>query len=106
MIINFLKELKQSFPDAQKVFMEGSCFRLHLILKTIFPSAIPYYSTIDGHWIIKIDGSFYDINGRISECYVRDKEYEAVVDSVILESAKVPTYKGQSVSYSKYEESV
>lgn len=104
-ILNFLKELKYSYHLNGKIYTEGSCFRLYAILKTLFLKAEPYYSDMDGHWVVKIDGSYYDINGEINLEYIENKEYQLIEDKTILASAYVPTYKGQGSSYSKYKKS-
>lgn len=104
-IENFLKELKYSYSENEKIYMEGSCFKIYVILKTLFKDAEPYYSQLDGHWVTKIEDKFYDINGEISKDYIEFKNYEHITDKTILASAYIPTYKGQGVSYSKYEKS-
>ena len=104
MILEFLKELKHSYHKNEIIYTEGSCFRLHCILKTLFPQAIPYYSGIDGHWITEIDSKFYDINGEICLDYVAHKKYEKITNKITLASAYIPTHKRQISSYSKYNE--
>lgn len=101
-IIQFLKELKHSYHKNEIIYTEGSCFRLYSILKAIFYQAIPYYSVLDGHWITKIDGKFYDINGEICPEYVAQKRYEKEENTIVLASAYIPTYKRQNTSYNKY----
>lgn len=102
-IINFLKELKHAYHKNEIIYTEGSCFRLYSILKTIFPEAIPCYSHLDGHWITKIDGKYYDINGEINEDFAEQKEYKEITDKTTLTSAYIPTYKRQSCWYTKYK---
>ena len=104
-ILQFLRELRGSDDRMQKIFLEGSCFRLYCILKTIYPDAKPYYSQVDGHWITKIDGSYYDINGKLSKDYIKDKGYEHETETVTLASAYIHTASNQiGTSYRKYEE--
>ena len=103
-ILKFLKELRDADPTIQNIFISGSCFRLYKILKTLFPGAEPYYSHLDGHWVTKIFGSYYDINGKISKQYIKDKNYELQTEKTILTSAYIPTKNGiSSVSYAKYK---
>lgn len=102
-ILNFLKELKNSYHKNEMIYTEGSCFRLYSILKTIFVQAKPLYSQKDGHWITEIDGKFYDINGEIFLEYIIEQEYRVITDKTILSSAYIPTYKRQTVSYKKYK---
>lgn len=103
--MQFLKELKYSYKNNEKIYTEGSCFRLFIIMELLF-DAKPYYSEIEGHWISEVEGFYYDINGRLSEKYVTDKEYKLITDNVTLESAYVPTYEGQSCSYNNYIETI
>ena len=104
MIIKFLKELKYSHESMSKIFTEGSCFRLCLILKTIYPNAQPLYSKIDGHWITEIDGKFYDIHGEINRRFVENHAYEKWEEA---EASAYATREGESgVSYLKYKESI
>lgn len=101
-MIEFLKELKYSYHLNEKIYTEGSCFRLYKILSKIYPEAKPLYSDKDGHWITEIDGKLYDINGEINPEYLQDKEYQYIEDETILASAYIPTHGGQTTSYKKY----
>ena len=101
-IIPFLRELKYSFSEAQKVYTHGSCFRLFKIIQTIYPYANPMYSETDGHWVTEINGRYYDINGEINPAYIEDKKYEVVINPTVIASAYIPTYNGQITSYNKY----
>ena len=60
----FLKTLKGRFDGGDEVYLSGSCYQLYTILKTIFKDAECYFSLIESHVITKIDGRFYDINGK------------------------------------------
>lgn len=101
-ILSFLYELKNAYTENPNIYMQGSCFRLFKMLKTIWPDSNPYYSQVDGHWITEINNRFYDINGEINKDYVEFKTYKIEGSEVVLASAYIPTYKGQGVSYSKY----
>lgn len=61
----FIASIRDSFIGSQQVYTEGSCYHLYLILKSVFPSAKPYYNTY--HIITKIDNKFYDITGEVKE---------------------------------------
>lgn len=101
-ILKFLKELKGSYYKNEMVYMEGSCFRLFCILKSIWNSAKPYYSELCGHWVTKIDGKYYDINGEISEEYISSRKFHHIKNKTQLSSAYIPTYERQTTSYDKY----
>ena len=105
-ILRFLKELKDSYVDIPKIFLYGSCFRLYKILKIVYPISKPYYSELDGHWITKIGKKYYDINGEINKNYIEHKKYKLIKDEIILQSAYIPTHKGQTCSYNKYKQVV
>lgn len=47
----------------EDIFLKGSCLNLYLILRNIFPEAVPYYNS--DHIITKIDDRFYDIKGTV-----------------------------------------
>lgn len=83
MIIEFLKELRDSADIQFKIFTQGSCFRLYLIVKTIFPKAKPFWSDLDNHCIIKLKGKYYDIGGEVKEQYIEDRCYYKVPESQI-----------------------
>ena len=103
-ILAFLRELKASDETIPNLYLYGSCFRLYSILKTLYKQAVPYYSVRDGHWVTEIDGNFYDINGRLTQTYVEEKEYKQGNASETA-SAYVHTYSNNlSTSYNKYEE--
>lgn len=74
-IEKFLKELRDAGDIIYIVFTEGSCFRLYSILNELFENAVPYWSDIDNHCIVKVDDSFYDIGGKVSKNYIRDRGY-------------------------------
>jgi len=71
----FLKELRSSADLQFKIFTEGSCFKLYLIIKTIHPEAKAYWSDLDNHCVIKVDKEFYDIGGLIKKSYIVDRSY-------------------------------
>lgn len=81
MIVEFLKELRESADIQFKIFTQGSCFRLYRILKTIYPKAVAYWSDIDNHCITRIEDKYYDIGGEVKSQYMKDKSYFKVPKS-------------------------
>ena len=69
-IIRFLEALRESADIISKVYDDGSCYRLFLILRVIEPGAIAYWSDRVNHCITKIADKYYDIGGEISSDYV------------------------------------
>lgn len=78
MVENFLRELRESADLQFVIFTQGSCYRLGMILKTIFPEAVIYWSDLDNHAIVRIDGVFYDIGGVIKDSYANNNGYYPV----------------------------
>ncbi len=60
-----INRLRESHPMMTRIFTNGSCYQLFLILKTVFPQAVCWYDPVIGHAYTEIDGRFYDITGRI-----------------------------------------
>ena len=60
-IIKTIELIKTSFPEAEKVFRNGSCIKLAMILKHIYPEGIILYD--DNHAIFEYGGQYYDIGG-------------------------------------------
>ncbi len=63
-ILNTIAEIRQSHPDMQRIFMQGSCMNFHMILRSIYPEAEPYFNI--NHVVTKIDDTFYDITGIVN----------------------------------------
>lgn len=59
-VLHLIRDLH---PDLVRQCQEGSCFKLHLLLRELFPGAEPWY---DGdHVIARIGSEFYDIRGVV-----------------------------------------
>jgi len=59
-----LHELRNTHPQMQNLFLEGKCYNLWLIVRTVFPDAQCWYSKVQGHVYIKYNKKFYDIRGK------------------------------------------
>ncbi len=62
LVINALRETD---PYIRTIFMEGSCYRFFLFLKSLFPSAIPVINQNCDHVAALINGNAYDIDGVV-----------------------------------------
>lgn len=62
-ILNFITLIRESHPLMIKIYTNGSCLNFYLILRKLWPEAVPYFN-ID-HILTKIDDKFYDITGEI-----------------------------------------
>lgn len=56
--------IKRRFSENSN-WLNGNCYYFAIILKDRFPQGRLWYDFIDGHFIIKIDGNYYDWTGQI-----------------------------------------
>lgn len=77
-ILSLIKEISNSNPVMQDIFLRGSCLNFHFILKEVFADAKAYFN-ID-HVISKIDERYYDITGEISAKEVAKQRYSPIED--------------------------
>ena len=54
----------RAVPVNEGLYMDGQCYNLFRILRTLFPEAKPYYSPEEGHVYTRIGNGYYDIRGR------------------------------------------
>lgn len=76
----FIATIRDSFEDSVKVYTQGSCYEFYLILKQVFPEAIPYYD--ENHFITRIGDKYYDITGEV------EKERHIVLDREFKKNGK------------------
>ena len=61
-IIKLINSIRNSNPDAVRLYTNGECYNFALILRSMFNGEI-FYSRIEGHVWFKYEGLYYDING-------------------------------------------
>ncbi len=66
--------LRESDPYIATIYTQGSCYRLYLALKKLWPDAIPVINATGDHVGSLIGGEVYDING------IADWSYRAMDD--------------------------
>lgn len=64
-ILNLISEIRNSHSLMTDIFTAGSCLNFHLILRSVYSEAIPYYDV--NHIVTKIDGKLYDITGVVRD---------------------------------------
>lgn len=64
-VINAVRGLS---PLMRQICRNGSCYRLYLLLKEIFPGAEPYFDA-DYHVVTLIGNYFYDIDGEYKKAF-------------------------------------
>ena len=78
----FIESIRNSYVHAETVYTHGACFQFHLILKTIWPDAIPWYD--GGHVTTEIGGAYWDITGEVK---LTSSAYPLAQEPRILEEA-------------------
>lgn len=61
----FIAQLKGGEPYVEAIFLNGGCYTFHLVLKFLYPAAVPLISATKDHVITKIDRHYYDITGAV-----------------------------------------
>ena len=62
-ILTFIRTIRESHPDIEYIYMNGSCLNFHFILKSVYPESIPYFNI--NHIVTRIDDKYYDITGVV-----------------------------------------
>lgn len=65
----FIDLIRKSDRYIEAIYTEGGCYQFHLILKGIFPSAVPLINIKKDHVVSKIDHKLYDIRGVVTGEY-------------------------------------
>jgi hypothetical protein len=61
--------MRESDPYIRTIYTEGGCYRLHLLLKTMWPEARPVINAQRSHVGSLIGGAVYDIDGIVQWSY-------------------------------------
>ena len=79
-ITDFISLIRESAPRLQiQIFSFGGCYQFHLILKKMFPEAIPYSD--QSHVTSKIGGCYFDINGDVTEIVESSLNFSELKDA-------------------------
>lgn len=87
--LEFIKTVRESFGNADYVYLNGSCYHFYKILKQVFPKAEAYFNS--DHVITKIDGKYYDITGVVKKTNHIPVDGNYNVDMLELMICKVTT---------------
>ena len=77
-ILNFIAAVRDSYPSAKDVYLNGGCYNFFVILRNVFPESKAYYN--GNHIATMINNKLYDITGTISK-----KNYLPITDTYIKE---------------------
>lgn len=64
-IIFFIESLRESDFYIKHLFLNGSCYKFHLLLSKFYPGCEPWVNHKMDHVITKYDEKFYDIRGEV-----------------------------------------
>lgn len=85
-ILEFIRKFRTSTKDDDAIvelFTQGYCFWFAFILVTRFKGGKIYYNDLDNHYVMMLDGYFYDIRGELNisedekRYYIDWEEYKA-----------------------------
>ena len=81
-IVKLIKALSDTDPYIKTIYTEGGCYRFHLFLKELYPTARPVKNTEFNHIGTVIYGVCYDINGIVAWEHheITDEEIKIVKD--------------------------
>ncbi len=86
-VIEFIERVRSIADCMEDLCLHGGCWQFHLLLKSVFDSAVPHWNV--EHVITEIAGEYYDIRGLVdSEGYVPMPE-----DAVDYAHSWLPEYR-------------
>ena len=63
-------------PSLERICLNGSCYKLYKLLKSVFPDAESYMNATRDHVVTRIGGELYDISGKLPK--KRHADYHAM----------------------------
>jgi len=61
----FIESLRESDFYIKHLFLNGSCYKFHVLLSKFYPGCQPWIDAEMTHVITKFEGKFYDIGGEV-----------------------------------------
>lgn len=96
-IESFLKALRESDFFIEHIYLNGGCYQLYKVIKTVFPDAKPYMSTYFAHVCTMVDGKLYDITGRVK--VANKNEFRLMTDEEMKEAETWSFAKNNDLYY-------
>lgn len=84
--------IRDSFTGSEIIYAQGSCVRLAMILKHIYPQGNILYDS--SHAIFEYDGKYYDINGLAEK-----KNHIPIEDYGLLKSFEIMNLKFDALKH-------
>lgn len=84
-ILRLIRLIRMSHKTVSQVYTQGACYQFYKILKTVVPSAKPFYN--DAHVITKIGNKFYDIDGEYDPSIMSKRRF-LEMDAIEMEKAE------------------
>lgn len=93
-VLKTVELIRDSFVGSEIVYTEGSCVKLAMILKHIYPAGKILYNEIECHAIFEYDGRYFDINGFAKS----NKDYEPIEKLDLLTMYQIMGMKYSKIS--------
>lgn len=74
--IALITTIRNSDGYIKAIYEQGGCYQFYLILKTVFPDAIPLMNHGKNHIVTQIDDAFFDITGEVFGDYFEMNEVD------------------------------
>jgi len=96
-ILAFIKRIRESFPNAVKVYSQGSCIQFALILKQAYSKGEVCWN--EDHGAYFFNDHYYDITGEIeNDDFIPLSEYDILqVDNILKLRYKIPKPKSTPI---------
>ena len=80
-ILEFIDELRSTDRYIHHIYLNGGCYRFHVLLKKMYPSAVAYISDHKNHIVTKYRGKYYDVMGIVNNTdgYTKLSESERII---------------------------
>lgn len=80
-IETFINNLRESDEYIPTIFMQGSCYKFHKLLKSLYPESVPLINKNKDHIVTLYRFKMWDINGEVKSdgwYYLTDMDYNLV----------------------------
>ncbi len=70
-ILFFINSLRKTDMYIEHIYLQGGCYKFHLLLSKLFKGCEPYITKNENHIVTKYKNKFYDIRGIVNNPDVR-----------------------------------
>lgn len=66
-IDKFIDELRNTDRYIRDIYMNGGCYKFHILLSKMYKNTVPYISKEKDHIVTRYKDRYYDIDGEVYE---------------------------------------